>query len=80
MLKQGSRIVLEYVAKFNELGQFVGRIIDTEANEANHFGHSLCQEIQSCLAPFSLTTYTEVLQQVIRVEQELLNSKSYHNK
>lgn len=55
-------MVLEYVTRSNELWRLAVRIIDMEENKAIRFEQGLCPNIQSDLAPFLLSTYTEVLQ------------------
>ncbi|XP_056166822.1 uncharacterized protein LOC130138004 [Syzygium oleosum] len=73
-VSQGSSSVMEYAARFNQLSRFEEGFVASEKRRAEHFQRGLRPDIRSILTPFVLTTYKDVLDRAIRVEQDMLES------
>ncbi|KAL3749910.1 hypothetical protein ACJRO7_010955 [Eucalyptus globulus] len=71
-VSQGDSTVLEYSVRFNQLSRFAEHWVANEEDKADHFLGGLRPEINSALAPFVLTTYKDVLERAIKVEQSIL--------
>ncbi|XP_048132211.1 uncharacterized protein LOC125314297 [Rhodamnia argentea] len=71
-ISQGDSTVLEYVGRFNRLSGFAEQFVASEEDKADHFRRGLRPEIRFTLMPFALTTYKDVLERAIRVEQGAL--------
>ncbi|KAL3743476.1 hypothetical protein ACJRO7_018727 [Eucalyptus globulus] len=71
-VSQGDSTVLEYSVRFNQLSRFVEHLVANEEDKADHFLGGLQPKINSALVPFVLTTYKNVLERTIKVEQSIL--------
>ncbi|KAL3733928.1 hypothetical protein ACJRO7_023304 [Eucalyptus globulus] len=71
-ISQGDSTVLEYSIRFNQLSKFAEHLVANEEDKADHFLGGLRPKINSVLAPFVLTTYKDVLERAIKVEQSIL--------
>ncbi|EOX94025.1 Gag protease polyprotein [Theobroma cacao] len=68
-LKQGSLIVKEYEAHFNELVSYVPDLVKTEWDQANYFEEGLRNEIRDRLTVTCKEPYKEVVQMALRAEK-----------
>ena len=75
-LEQGKLIVMEYGAKFTELGRFGRHLVDTEQRKADRFEDGLDIEICKGLSSQVFTKYQDIYQRAIGVEKALNKSKA----
>ncbi|XP_039167416.1 uncharacterized protein LOC120292924 [Eucalyptus grandis] len=71
-ISQGDSTVLEYAARFNQMSRFAKQYVSNEQDKTDHFQRGLRYEIGSALTPLALTSYKDVLERAIRVEQKIL--------
>lgn len=76
-ISQGDSIVLEYAIHFNELSKFVKQFVANEKDKADNFLKRFRPEINFALGPFMLTTYKDVLERAIIVEQSILKHNTH---
>ncbi|KAJ4717071.1 Retrotransposon protein, putative, Ty3-gypsy subclass [Melia azedarach] len=61
-LTQGSKSLIEYERKFEELSRFAPHLVDTEARKARRFERGLKPELRKLISVLELKTYSSVLQ------------------
>ncbi|KAJ4702887.1 Cellular nucleic acid-binding protein [Melia azedarach] len=61
-LTQGSKSLIEYERKFEELSRFAPHLLDTEARKARRFERGLKPELRKLISVLELKTYSAVLQ------------------
>ena len=66
-LKQGQMTVMEYAAKFNELGRFALHQINIEERKMDHFEQGLRGDIKSVIAGHTFANFQEMYQRAIKV-------------
>ena len=67
-LRQGALSVSEYETQFTKLSKFAPELVTTEQRRVRQFVQGLNVEIHESLAAAQITTFTEVLEKVQRVE------------
>ncbi|GAA0168163.1 hypothetical protein LIER_40508 [Lithospermum erythrorhizon] len=70
-LTQGDMSVLDYETKFDELSQFASAIVDDNAKKAKRFLKGLRGEIRIPIASERVTTYADIVDRALNVENEV---------
>ncbi|XP_056175765.1 uncharacterized protein LOC130140429 [Syzygium oleosum] len=73
-ISQGDSSVLDYAGRFNQMSRFAEHFMANEKEKAEHFFRGLRPEIRFTLASLLLTTYEDVLERAIKIEQEIMES------
>ncbi|GAA0155253.1 hypothetical protein LIER_38050 [Lithospermum erythrorhizon] len=63
--------VLDYETKFNKLSRFAGAIVDDNINKAKRFLKGLRGEIRIHVASQRVTTYADIVDRALNVENEV---------
>jgi len=74
-LKQGRMTVMEYAAKFNELGRFALRQINTKERKMDHFEQGLRGDVKSAIAGHTFGNFQEMYQRAVKVARVLEESE-----
>ena len=78
-LKQGSNMsVADYEAEFTNLAEYAPHLLITEDMKARKFEEGLKFKIRKVIRPLQMPTYADVLDRAIIVEQDVNESKLYH--
>ena len=79
-MKQGTVSVTEYDGKFTKFSKYAPELVTNERKRIRRFVQKFNVEIQEGLAAAQLSTFTEALEQVQKVESAMMQVRDFHNK
>ena len=75
-LKQGTMIVMEYVAKFTELARFVDDYVATDMAKVRRFENGLKLSIRGKIVGFLLQDMDFMVRRAMAIEREIEDARS----
>ena len=78
-LKQGNLTILQYNSEFRKLSRFAPSLVASEQDRIKRFHEGLRPIMQKDLATSKFTTYAELLDTALKLEQRYNQLHAYHN-